>query len=325
MPTRINDTDWTRRLEQLRASSDADQVEKRAIELGTVNTEEGIRDQLIADAMDDFVEVDGESWIRDDSKIEDGTSQTANELQRRADILRDWYPFRLDGNRLTYCRSKTLIYEFCLAIASAPTITDGHYIALPRAFERLIRDVVSIFLGSMSDGYRTGAPSDEDEGRPSRMKAVASDLNRLTGEWHWHPRSELPPDPNPRDAKDLGIDVVSWKRFGDMRRGSLFLVGQCACGNFSNWPAKFGQLNLHKLATNWFHPLSFAPANRFFAVPFHIPNSTHLEEITSDAGLTFDRARITLLAESDAARITENTFDDYGKLIKLVITGFQAG
>jgi hypothetical protein len=324
MLTMIDHADWTRRLEQLRAAGDADQIEKRAIELGAVNIEEGIRDQLIADAMDDFVEVIGEPWVQDDSKIEDGAGQSANELVRRAEILREYYPFRLNGNHLTYLRSKTLIYEFCLAVASAPTITKGHYVALPRAFERLSRDVASIFLGDLSDGYRTGAPSDVDEGKPSRMKEVAADLHRLTGEWHWQPRAGLPPDPDPRDAKDLGIDVVSWKRFGDSRRGSLFLVGQCACGGPHDWPAKFGQLNLDKLSINWFHPLSFAPANRFFAVPFHIPNSTHLEEITSEAGLTFDRARITLLAESDVEKIKSNSFDDYCKLIKLVIADFEA-
>lgn len=314
--------DWKQRIPQLNAAHDADQVEKRAVELGTVNIEEGIRDQLIADAMDDFADVSGEFWAQDDARIEDGTGQTANELMRRAEILGDAYPFQATGNHLTYSRSKTLIYEFCLAVSTAPTITEGRFVRLPRAFERLCRDVVSIFLGTDSDGYRTGAPSDEDEGKPARMKDVASELNSRTGEWHWEPRPGMPEDPTPRDAKDLGMDVVAWKKFQDGRRGHLFLVGQCACGH-TDWRGKFGQLDLHKLEKNWFRPLALAGAHRFFAVPFHIPNTMHLEEVTTDAGLTFDRSRITLIAESDPERIRANTFDNYGHLIQLVIDGFE--
>ena len=119
------------------------------------------------------------------------------------------------------------------------------------------------------------------------------------------------------------MDVVAWKRFQDGRRGNLFLVGQCACGH-TDWPGKCGQLNLRKLEENWFRPLSLAGAHRFFAVPFHIPNTMHLEEITTEAGLTFDRCRITLIAESDPERISENPFDNYAELIQLVIDGFEA-
>lgn len=319
----IDYDDWEQRIPQLNAARDADQVEKRAIELGTVNIEEGIRDQLLAGAMDDFAQALEGSWAEDDATIEDGTGQTANELSRRADILGEFYPFQLNGNHLAYSRSSTLIYEFCLAVSTASTITEGRFVRLPRAFERLCRDVASVYLGVGAEAYRTGYPADVGEGRPCRMKAVASELNAQTGEWVWQPRNGMPENPAPRDAKDLGMDVVAWKKFQDGRRGHLFLVGQCACGH-TDWRGKFGQLDLGALDRNWFRPLSLAGAHRFFAVPFHIPNTMHLEEITIAAGLTFDRCRITLIAESDPERISENTFDNYTNLIQLVIDGFEA-
>ena len=74
----LDDLDWTLRRTQLDAAVDADQVEKRAIELGTANMEEGVRDQRIADATDDFAAGSGEPWSQQHARIEDGADLRQN-------------------------------------------------------------------------------------------------------------------------------------------------------------------------------------------------------------------------------------------------------
>ena len=316
---------WETRKQDERVARNTDQAEFAAIIHNSSNLETGTFDDRIAGVLDDYEVVHPlgiSRWADDDHILDNATSEIGIEVRRRKNVLGDAYPFRVSGNRLIYRASSTLAYEFCLAVCESPSLTEGRYKVLPRAFERLARDVLVCFLGPGAKGQRTGWPPDRD--RPKRFKDLIQKLNRLTGEWVWSPDPGLPNDPN--DPNDQGLDVVVWKEVSDGRAGKLFLLGQCACGD--NYTSK-----LHELDANftrlrkWLGTMCWAWPTRVFCTPRHIPNDADFQQINREAGLTFDRIRITLLAEGDESReyIREQARKPYADLIRLVIPGFEVG
>jgi len=312
---------WENRRNDDRIAEDADQTEVMAIRYGSCNLEAGTFDDRIAGALDDFEvtdPLDVPSWAADDIKVDNAASEVALELNRRAAILGDAYPFTFDRNRILYRQSQTLVYEFCLAVSEAPSLTKGKFQKLPIAFERLVRDTLICFLGPGANGMRTGWPGDEHEPRPTRFKQVVEKLRGRAGEWVWSPDPGLPDDPG--DDKDVGLDVVVWKGVSDQRAGKLFLLAQCACGN--GFKTKFhdidgGFVRLGK----WIKPISYVMPIRVFCTPRHIPNDLDFSQTHKEAGFTFDRARLTLLAEQVSHRefITAEAKESYSSLMELVI------
>ena len=125
------------------------------------------------------------------------------------------------------------------------------------------------------------------------------------------------------DVKDAGLDFVVWKAMPDGRKGHLFLLGQCACGD--DWEEKLHDIDVDALTQSWIRPLSVAAPVRVFATPHHIPNETHFADVNQRGGLTLDRARIVLIAETLDHRdfIKQTTKDPFAELVRLVIPGFQ--
>ena len=323
-------SEWQTRRHDDRIATDADQAEVVAVRYGSCNLEAGIFDDRIADALDDYEVEDPKGevprWASEDSKVESATSAVGLEVTRRGNLLGDRYPFILEGSRIAYRRTQTLVYELCLAISRARSLSQGDYARLPIAFERLVRDVLICFLGPGAQGFRTGWPGDAREGRPARFKELIGRVAELTGEWHWAPEHGLPDDPPPTDVKDEGLDVVVWKAIPDSRAGKLFLLGQCACGGayetkFHDIDASFAKLK------KWINPMSWAAPVRVFSTPRHIANEKHFEQVNKQAGFTLDRVRLTLLAEQDQHRdfIRMKMIDDYAELIALVIPDFPTG
>ncbi|HEY3800237.1 MAG TPA: hypothetical protein VGL58_17960 [Caulobacteraceae bacterium] len=246
----------------------------------------------MADAMDDFepeVGAASTEWHRQDLMIDSAVGQVHEEIERRGGLLGDAYPFTLSGGLLTYRASKSGFYEFCLAIALADQITSGQHVHLPRTFERLSAILVRYFLGGPARSLHLGTPRDEGVG--SRFRDAMQRAETETREWFWGPNPGLPEDPT--DSGDHGVDFVVWKAPPDGRAGSLFVLGQCACGD--DWTDKFGDVDLERYG-KWFNPLSFVAPVRAFSTPYHVADGW-LNEALLRAGLVFDRARLTELAE----------------------------
>jgi hypothetical protein len=322
------DQPWENRKQDDRIAKDADQAESVAIQYGNCNLESGTYDDRIADALDDYDVPDPlgvPRWASEDIKFDSAVSEIALEVQRRRKLLQTRYPFKLRGNQLVYTRSKTLVYEFCLAVSLAPSLKEGEFVRLPRAFEFLVRDVLICFLGEGSQGFRTGWPGDKFEERPTKFKDLVAFLHKETGEFHWHPDPGLPADPSHKDVKEEGVDVICWKSVLDLRPGKLFLLCQCACGD--DWVAKFNDIDpaLAKL-TRWMKPVCWAWPMRVFTIPRHIPNDSYFGQVNREAGLTLDRIRLTLVAEQkkNLAFIRKGITKEYPTLIALVIKDFKA-
>jgi hypothetical protein len=317
---------WETRRKDDRVATNADQTEYVALSYGASNLDSGTFDDRIAESLDDYEVADPqrvEGWAARDITIENAASDIGLEIRRRQQLLKDSYPFAIDGGRLRYVPSKSLVYEFCLAVSQAPSLTTGDYARLPVAFERLVRDLMICFLGPGTAALRTGWPADEHEDRPTRFRLVIEKLNNMTGEWVWCPDHNRPADPNHVHVKDEGLDVVVWKEVADARAGKLFLLGQCACGN--DYPVKFCEIDPQFTRLGqWIKPISYAWPLRFFSTPRHIPNDAYFEQVNREAGFTLDRARITLLAEQHCDYVRQSAKIGYEELIRIVVDGFEA-
>jgi hypothetical protein len=181
------------------------------------------------------------------------------------------------------------------------------------------------FLGAGSKGIRTGWPGDSFGARPTKFKDLIALLHQQTGEFFWSPDPGLPDDPTHQDVKEEGVDVVVWKAIPDERAGKLFLLCQCACGD--DWVGKFNDIDPHlaKLS-RWMKPVCWATPTRVFSTPHHIPNDAYFAQVNREAGLTWDRIRLTLIAENEDCPklISRRLRKAYPKLIALVIKDFGA-
>lgn len=312
-----SDTAYSLRLIQQKAAHDADQTEFCAVRMGNAPIEEGIRDDRASGQIDDAIADDSVPWDARSNQIDSLTGRAAEEISRRAALLGRAYPFIIDGSSLRYRKSADLVYEFCLAVSVSPSLSEGRLKQLPVVFERLARDVMIVYAGSTAAGMRTGWPRDEIDKLPARAKQLFGIVRERCGEWTWCPEPDYAEDPEPKYVKDLGLDALVWLPMADSRPGQLFLIGQCACGR-TDWDSKLRELDLDKLA-RWFRPFPAPKPFRCFLVPFHIPNEVLFREVNDTAGLTFDRARITLVAKANRKLIQSSGRKYFAKLLQIVV------
>lgn len=293
---------YQRRHEAQRSAGDADQAEFMALRTGSVAVDSGLYDKRLADAMDDFAVTESpamERWQQEDLQYDTAVGQVQEEIERRAAILGEAYPFTLDDGRLSYLRGNLRVYEFFLAICNSTTLTTGEHAHLPRVFERVAARLVSAYFGSRAQFIHTGSPRDPEVGVAFReaMRHVAG----RTGEWAWGADDHLP---EAQQQGDEGCDFVVCLDAADERQvGQLFVVGQCACGN--NWQTKYSDLNIKRLG-KWFNPLAVVDPVRSFATPHHIVDAL-LREGSREAGLFFDRARLTKIARQAPEGVLDET------------------
>jgi len=313
---------WELKQKQFQAGLDADQVEREAIRTGTTSIEFGTEDERTSGAVDDALESEGNSWEERQNVLENLSGAVADEVHRRATIMGPSYPFTVTGGALEYAASQTGVYEFCLAASANPT---GVFEGQPKAsavFEYIARDVIAVHIGG-GEGFRTGAPVYPSENRGKTTRETFAALNVLCGEFNWQPTAGFPTEPQHKDLKDAGLDVVVWKPWPDQRRGHLFVLGQCACGK-SDIGGKARDLSLNRLG-NWLRPVTHAQPVRAFLAAHHIPNSIQLYEISGEGGIVFDRARITIIAQSSPAFMSRAGTPNYHQLAKLYLDQVATG
>ncbi|NYS16423.1 hypothetical protein HZS47_26620 [Achromobacter xylosoxidans] len=297
----IDNLAWGKRRQLTTAVINADQAEMAAILETIVAAGVGVLDERIAEAFEDELgkEINDplKVQLERDQQLEQLTGEVLEEIGRRQHWLGPRYPFTLEGNALKYKKSKTGVYEYCLAISCAPSLVAQPYADLVRYFEVLVADSFRAFLGSGADFLRTGAPKITHAKSSTDFEQGISVLHQATQEWVWGPQPEALPDlPS---VKDEGLDFVVWKRV-DQRVGTLFLVGQCACGQ-TDWHEKDQDIdaNFSKLR-RWVSRLTFVPPVRAFAMPMPISASKVFATLTERAGLTMDRLRLTSIAEDES-------------------------
>lgn len=302
----------------MRAARDADQAERRAMLNGVASVEDSAFDERVSGEADEEEAQLGEespAWETRDATAERIVGSALEQIEHRASVLGGGYPFVIDNGGIKYRGSATGVYEICLATSLSPMAKVS---GLPKPtviFEWIARDILRLYIGPGSEGFRTGWPSHKLEKRERGVPRLFAQLNSLCKEFAWRPKAYLPTNPKPRDLKDAGLDIVVWKPFPDGRTCNLFALGQCACG-WTDWENKFDDLNTTRLRS-WFEGPTYVSPVRCFFVPFHIPNDGHLKQVAEHAGLPIDRARIVMLAEQNAdsvKAVNKNALVDYQKI-----------
>ena len=330
---------YRKRHEAQRFVVDADRAEFQALKNGAAEIDSGVYGDRVAGTLEDSdfippwheesqVDVtrlqpaidevarphDAERWHGEDLKNDTAVGGTRDEIERRIRILRDAYPFRLEGGTLSHLIGVSSIYEFFLSICNATTLTSGSHVRLPRLFERIAARLVAAYFGQHATSIHTGAPRGPDTDS-SFMRAMKN-VETQTREWAWGPDVGLSGE---QHQGDEGCDFIVWLMASDRRKiGQLFVLGQCACGN--DWQSKYGDLDLKRLQ-KWFNPLSVVDPVRSFATPHHVTDPV-LREASRHGGLFFDRARLTMTAHgADGDVIGDEMKENMESLIDLVLRG----
>lgn len=295
----VDNYGWTRRVTLTEDARNADQAETEAIRQNVVATAVSMHDERIAEELepeaDSFTRL--EEQMRADVELDSLSGRIIEEIQRRADLLGEHYPFSLTEGSLRYSPSTTGVYEFCLAVSTAPNLTTGALVELARYFEILAGDVVCHYLGEGSEYIRSGAPAYPETAVIRSFKSAIDYLEEKTGEWPWAPNEDAVGDLG--NIKDEGMDFVVWKSL-DRRKGRLFVLGQCACGR-TDWHDKTNDLDLKRIR-RWVRELPPVEPLRAFATPHNVTAKKVFGTLSSYAGLSFDRIRLTAIANTNLNR-----------------------
>ncbi|HEY1753112.1 MAG TPA: hypothetical protein VGG29_17775 [Caulobacteraceae bacterium] len=303
---------FDRRHRDQRSMTDADQAEIAAIRAGGAIVDEGIYDDLVAGAMDDFEDetvVAREEWHQRDLAVDNGAGTVQALVEHRSRLLGEDYPFRIDDNRLVHSGRGFGWYEFMLAASVQRDLSSEPYNRFPQVFERASSVLSRGLLGPGASSLHVGTP--RDAGRS--FKEAFAELDRLTGEWSWRPMDGLP-EAGPKTGDD-GLDFVTWLAAGGDRPGHLFLLGQCACGD--NWVSKLAELNLGKIGS-WTGQAWAVEPIRLFATA-HVLADGHFVRSQKDAGLILDRVRLCMLERSHGLGTIDEFRAEMAKLTNLVI------
>ena len=267
-------------------AKNADQVEASAIVRQASSVVSSLLDERISGEIDDL-NLSNDRLLDEQAREEEIAGATLEIIEHRIKLLGGSYPFRLDGQVLVYTGAGDGVYEFCLRTALMDHSANQNAIDIV-LFELLAAKVVGdMFAG---DHYRCGWPTHDPIDLPNPLADMASILHERCGEWWWQPQPGNSANPTTKEVKDGGIDFLVWRRL-DSRNGSFFIAGQCACGN--DWRNKYHDLNLDKI-TRWWPRPTVVGLTRAFAIPYAIPGDIAIQEVSREAGLVFDRIRLTL-------------------------------
>ncbi|SHJ58380.1 hypothetical protein SAMN04488012_1126 [Palleronia salina] len=294
----------------LKVSNDADQAELVAVRFGQSRASSGVRDDAIADTLEEnYAADDGrneETWQSHENSLDTASSQIIEELERRQKALGDLYPFSLDGDVIKHISSNSQVYEFLLCTSLSPNLTTGEYVEFPRKFERIAMLLTANFLGENVNFCHTGSPNEFGRFRDAAEVAIGSSRELV-----WQPNPDLPEE-GP-ESGDSGVDYILWKDFGCGRAiGQPFFLGQCACGN--NWDSKLNDISQRFL--RWFAPLKVDPG-KVFAIPHVVPESK-LRDVAIEAGIVMDRVRLVKALSQASHFQVEDWRDSLSQTIKLV-------
>ena len=110
-----------------RMARNADRAEFQAIKDGSTTIGVGIYDERVSGTLDDLRELDPDNetiWQTEDLRHEEAVGSIHEEIERRAGIMKEAYPFALDRGLLTHSQSEMSIYEFFLLACNAEAIKE---------------------------------------------------------------------------------------------------------------------------------------------------------------------------------------------------------
>lgn len=288
-----NRTNHSKRGQYEAAHRNADQAEWSAALHGFAHVSAGTRDDMMSETALEFsgTEAHDSSFMGREVADEGLQASTLEVVAERQKLLGPrGYPFQLVSNSLEFKGDNKHPYLALLTLCHLPSVSARPYNTAPVAFEYLSLIAAQAYLGQRSSGWRFGWPRDNKA--HLRVSEATRTLQGKAGgdidAWQWNPVPSKPQNPNPRDLKDAGMDIVAWVPWHDKGPGNLHLVGQCACGE--DWKWKQHDLELKALG-QWMRLPEPAPIRAIFT-PRHL-SLPAIRDTAPQAGLVFDRIRMT--------------------------------
>lgn len=228
-------------------------------------------------------EIDEEDFNEDD-KLYDSLQEALKEIDRRAKVCREKYPFSTDNNSIvpnTDCtETHKLIYKYLL-LATRLNMTDHKFVGEVNGtlvFEFLASLVAKEYFGNKAESIVFGT------GVQGGFKDKVNDLTLKIGEGGKY----KDPEDCTHDEKDGGLDIVVWKPFSDKRRGKVIGFGQCKTG--TEWRNEAGRLSPHDFCSIYFDRQPYVTPVKMFFICETFKNN--YETLSTKAGVIFDRCRI---------------------------------
>lgn len=289
---------------ELPAASDdavylADWLELEAVRSAdrTVSYED-LASQIHLSGSTDVMEPDPEDFEADGNDNDDGGGQYSYEVADKS-----WseienrliacggdggaYPFELTSGALSLCDNgdeSAYVFQLllsCFGHRTGPVGTYGE-----RIFEHLSSAAGLEYLGgeaNLARRFRFGFPRPTGTNFSVALNSLCAEMNCGSAK----PRTFVT-----NQQQDSKLDVVVWRAMPDSRRGQIIGFGQCATGK--NWDSKLTELQPHSFATEWLEDRFLPDPYRMFYLPFCI-ESDRWFHVTANAGIVFDRCRISFL------------------------------
>lgn len=154
------------------------------------------------------------------------------EIDRRSHVVGDAYPFEISGGVLRADASERYTpYIFCLLTADREDYRPGDQESA-KLFEHLVKEAMVEYIDG--EAVRFGTPRDT---MPPGIHDAIESLSHLVGD-----RKLSDGYPVNATDKDLGLDVLAWKKFTDGYPGKVEICVQCATGQ--KWAGKKFECNL---------------------------------------------------------------------------------
>ncbi len=280
-------------MKALETAKNADQVELIAFQRGYAPISEGLADEEFSGEFEDLVitEIQNQDdWMGRDAFSDTEIGSIKEEIENRAKLLTESYPFNLIESSLSYSKSsrkKLKIYEALLLISTIHDRSGKQWQEVADEFEKLSLNAVEKFF-QCTKTWWTGANSE------NKFKEIIDGIHEHTGELEWNP------DPRiieyHKRIQDAGIDFINYRQLTENRAGGLFFFGQSACGQ--DWFDKTTRDLREKKYGSIFRRPYAAPV-KIFVIPYLVNEATMTKATNNLSGLVFDRAVLTSLFVND--------------------------
>lgn len=239
---------------------------------------------------------ESDDWTDTETLLEDVASQAAAEIDQRAQALGAAYPFDLseNGDIIKFSQEwefGAIVYIFCLIlshVSRSPLVPEG----LAPTRIREARDLFQVCATLGAAGFCGGPAFSFGWPRPDRSQFLNKLHEIYTIFGDGTPRADPPPG-SPKQVKDDGIDVISWRQAPDERLGDLYLLGQAASGH--NWSQKSIKTVIDVFHQEWFEVQPASPPSPAMFIPFYVIGN-EMRRRTRQLGHIIDRIRLPYYA-----------------------------
>ena len=246
-------------------------------------------------------ENDHSAGVRIDDAVADSVENAYDEIEQRAEVCGNGYPFTLSRRAETLHFAgkaesvKHIIYQYLLLATRLNMSSNRIHASIDGAlvFEELAAEVARNYLGDRARSFVFGTANQSPD-----FHGKVDELCRQLGEGGGFVNRNT----TRVTAGDGKLDVVAWKPFADGRSSKLILFGQCKTG--TSYDNMLAQLQPDAFCSKWLRDqLIPTPVRVFFITEALRWSDWHNTAV--DAGLLFDRCRIVDFCDGiDAAVIT---------------------